>query len=194
MIGIRSVSCRLCAGFLIITASGCGLDGSEDAVPSSSTGTSHPSEPSIYFEENVVELGAGLPGEILNGTLTLANAGAVTDVSLIGSCHCTSIEPSHVRVATGESIPVRVSLRLPLRSGGMKTAAVTARSKYAEVTAVARGNCPPVLSFSPSSPQIKFATDRGRTNSHRDFDDWNGRIHRSDSPGQSFLRACISHR
>ena len=69
--------------------------------------------PRLRLATHAVFLGDGLPGETVNGSFEIDNVGREPlTFQLLQGCGCTTLEPRTGTVPVGESLEIKVGLRL----------------------------------------------------------------------------------
>lgn len=108
--------------------------------------------PGLRVSPAALDLGSGLPGEVLSGTFEIFNDGPEpVPYELSRSCSCTTLRPQSGSLPSGGRVRVETSVTLPAASGGRTPSRIGVRrdGAGAEIAAVeVIGRCPRLFRLS----------------------------------------------
>ena len=116
------------------------------------------SHPTIAISPSNLDLGDGIPNELMSGRLTLRNSGnAPLKYRITKSCGCTKVDPDSGTLDANKFQILKVNIRLPSYLNSQRSASITIKSndiKRPSVTCTISANCPAPIRVTPTSVEF----------------------------------------
>jgi hypothetical protein len=108
---------------------------------------------SIEFAQSTIQLGEGVPNQVMKGEVSLRNVGLEpVSIQLSASCTCVDLSPRSCELKAGASTNVQFSVRLPGNRGSSRSIQIVAQVDGRPISScIAHATCPELYRLVPET-------------------------------------------